>query len=71
MGLSVNSKLKDLIADERAVEILRRHFPERRGDPQVQQVIYYSLREIATYPEAGISPAKLLAIDEELKALEP
>jgi hypothetical protein len=69
MGLSVDTKLKDLLADERATEILRKHFPDRRGDPQVQQVMYYSLREIATYPEAGISRAKLEAIDKELKAL--
>ena len=69
MGFSVDTKLKDLLADERAVEILRKHFPERRGDPQVQQVMYYSLREIAMYPEAGISPTKLKAIDEELRAL--
>ncbi len=69
MGFSVNSRLKDLIDDERAREILRKHFPDRRGDPQVQQVMYYSLREIAMYPEAGITPAKLKTIDEELKEL--
>jgi hypothetical protein len=69
VGYSVDTKLKDLLADAKAAEILRRHFPERRGDPQVQQVMYYSLREIAMYPEAGISPAKLKAVDEELKAL--
>ena len=69
MGFSVDTKLKDLIADERAVEILRRHFPEHRGNPQVQSVLYYSLREIAMYPEAGVSPTKLKAVDEELRAL--
>ena len=69
MGFSVDTKLKDLLADEGATEILRKHFPERRGDPQVQQVMYYSLREIAMYPEAGISSAKLQAIDDEIKAL--
>ena len=69
MGFSVDNRFKDLIDDERAREVLRKHFPERRDDPQVQQVLYYSLREIAMYPEAGISPAKLKAIDEELKEL--
>jgi hypothetical protein len=69
MGFSVDTRLKDLIADARAVEVLRRHFPEHRGNPQVQSVMPYSLREIAMYPEAGISPAKLKAVDEELKAL--
>ena len=69
MAFSVDSTLKDLIADERAVEILRKHLPGHRNDPRVQEVLYYSLRQIATYPEAGISQKKLKAIDEDLKAL--
>jgi hypothetical protein len=69
MALSVDSKLKDLVDDERAREILLKHLPEHRGNPQAQQVMYYSLREIAMYPEAGITPATLKAIDEDLKAL--
>ena len=69
MAFSVDSTLKDLIADERAVEILRKHLPGHRNDPRVQEVLYYSLRQIATYPEAGISQDKLKAIDEDLKAL--
>ena len=63
MGFSVDSRLKDLIDDERAREVLRQHFPEHRGNPQVQQVLHYSLREIARYPESGITPAKLQAVD--------
>jgi len=35
----------------------------------VDTVLYYSLREIASYPEANISREKLQAIDEDLKAL--
>ena len=70
MAFSVDSKLKDLIDDERAREVLRKHFPERRGDPQVQEVLYYTLRQISSYyPEAAISAAKLEAVDEDLKKL--
>jgi hypothetical protein len=69
MGLSVDSRLKDLVSDARALAILHKHLPQHKGNPEAQQVMYYSLREIAMYPEAGISPAKLQAIDEELKAL--
>jgi hypothetical protein len=32
-------------------------------------VMGYSLRAIASYPEAGITPDKLRAVDEDLKAL--
>jgi len=69
MSFSVDSKLKDLLADEGAAAVLRKHFPNRAGDPRVQEVLYYSLRQIATYPEAGISRETLQAIDEDLKAL--
>jgi hypothetical protein len=68
MALSISSKLKDLLADERAREILIKHLGER-NDPRVNEVMYYSLREIAYYPEANISKAQLDAIEEELKAL--
>jgi hypothetical protein len=68
MGFSIDSKLKDLIADERAREVLIKHLG-RRNDPRVDMVLYYSLREIASYPEANISREKLQAIDEDLKAL--
>jgi hypothetical protein len=69
MAFSADSTLKDLLADEQAQQVLRRHFPNRGNDPRIQEVLYYSLRQIATYPEAGISQEKLKAIDEDLKAL--
>ena len=69
MGFSVNSRLKDLLADEGAQAVLRKHFPGQGNDPRIQEVMFYSLREIAYYPEAGISQEKLNAIDEDLRAL--
>ena len=69
MGFSVDSRLRDLLADERAQAVLRKHFPGRGNDPRIQEVMWYSLREIAYYPEAGISREKLEAVDADLKAL--
>jgi len=69
MPFSIDSTLKDLLADPRASDVLRRFFPGRENDPQVSMVMYYSLRSIASYPEAGISPGKLEALDEELRKL--
>ena len=69
MGFSVDSRLRDLLADERAQAVLRKHFPSQGNDPRIQEVLYYSLREIAYYPEAGISREKLEAVDKDLKAL--
>jgi hypothetical protein len=69
MPFSVDSRLKDLLEDERALQVLRKHLPNHRDDPRVNQVLYETLRQIAWYPEAGISQEKLRAIDEDLKAL--
>jgi len=69
MAFSVDSRLKDLLDDERAQAVLRKHFSDRGNDPRIQEVLYYSLRQIATYPEADISQEKLQAVDEDLKAL--
>ena len=70
MAFSVDTKLKDLLDDERAREVLRAHFPQHRGNPEVQSVLYYSLRQISSYyPEAGISAKKLEEVDEDLKKL--
>jgi hypothetical protein len=68
MAFSVNSRLKDLIEDERARAVLVKHLGHRE-DPRINMVLYESLRSIAYYPEAHISKEQLQAIDEELKAL--
>ena len=69
MAFSVDSRLKDLLDDERAREVLRKHFPGRANDSRIQMVLYESLRSISYYAEAGISQEKLKAVDEDLKAL--
>lgn len=70
MACSVDTKLSDLVAHERAREVLRRHSPEWRDDPHVQSVLSLSLRQIASYhPMAGITQQRLEAVDRELRAL--
>ncbi len=70
MTFSIDTKLADLIADERAREVLRKHFSEWEGNPEVHSVTAYTLRQIASYyPESGITQKRLEAVDEDLKAL--
>lgn len=69
MTLSIDSTLKDLLADERARAVLEKHLGRRDNDPRIHMVMYWSLRTIASYPEAGITPEQLRAIDEELRQL--
>jgi hypothetical protein len=69
MAFSVDSTLKELLADERAREVLRKHLGDRSNDPRINMVLYLSLQTIASFPEAGISQEKLKAIDEDLRKL--
>jgi hypothetical protein len=68
MGFSVDSRLQDLIADERARAVLIKHLGYRE-DSRMSMVLYSTLRQIAEYPEASISQTNLLAIDADLRAL--
>ena len=69
MAFSIDSRLRELLADERARAVLAKHFAGRGNDPRIDMVMGYSLRAIASYPEAGITPDKLRAVDEDLKKL--
>ena len=69
MAFSVDSTLRALLADERTKAVLSKHFPGRGEDSRIYMVMDLSLRAIAGYPEAMISPEKLKAVDEDLRAL--
>ena len=68
MTLSIDSKLKDLLDDPKAQEVLRRHFPGYENHPRINEALPHSLREIANYT-GRISAAKLEEVNAELKAL--
>lgn len=69
MAFSVDSTLKSLMDDEKAKEVLLKHFGDRTNDSRVYEVMYESLRSISYYPEAGISKELLEAVDADLKKL--
>ncbi len=70
MPFSVDTKLGELLANEKARAVLEKHLPGISTHPQINLVKGMSLRVIANYPQAGISQEKLKAIDEDLKAIE-
>ena len=76
MVLSINSTLKDLLADEKAVAILKnamdaseQAFNEVVNSPQMQQAMGMSLKELAGYSQGEITEEMLKGIDEELGKL--
>ncbi len=76
MALSIDSTLRELLADERAVAVLRdamnvseEAFNEIVNGPQMQQAMGFSLKQIAGYSGGQISDEMLNAAQEGLGKL--
>ncbi len=67
--LSINSTIGELVADENAKAILDEHLPGMSSDPQMQQAMGMSLRQMAPYSQGWITNEILKAIGEELNSL--
>ena len=70
MAFSEKSRVRDVIADERAKAILEKHVPGASTHPQLPEAMYMTLREVAWYPESGLTPVKLKALVAYLEALD-
>ncbi len=68
-GLSTNSKLSDLIANEQARAVLEKHVPGMTTDPRIDQAMGLSLREIAPYAPDVFTEQLLNAIESDLAKL--
>ncbi|MBI1296095.1 hypothetical protein GC175_14170 [bacterium] len=69
MPFTLSSPIRNLIHDEEARAIVEKHLPGASKHPDLPMAMHMSLREISYYPESGITPTKLKAIEEELKQL--
>lgn len=68
-ALSISSTMRELLADESAKAILDRHLPGMSSDPQLQQAMGMSLKQVASYSQGAMSNGMLKTIDEELHGL--
>jgi hypothetical protein len=72
MGLSVDSKIKDIKKNPEAVKIMERYSEGFSTNPQMKMVQGLTFRKLASFPQskaAGITDEVVAKIDEELKAL--
>lgn len=70
MAFNENSKMKDVLKDERAVAILEEFVPGASTHPQLPVIKNFSLKKIAKIPQAGVSPEAFEKLVEALKALD-
>lgn len=69
MAFDINSRVRDIIEDERAKAILDKHVPGASTHPQLGEALHMTLREVSWYPESGLTPEKLKDLVEDLEAL--
>ncbi|GIV79952.1 hypothetical protein FKZ61_020730 [Litorilinea aerophila] len=69
MPYTLNSTVREILADERAKAIIEKHMPGATSHPQLSEAMYMTLREVAMYPESGLTPQKLQAILDDLAKL--
>ncbi len=70
-GVSVDSKIGDLLSDPATKAVLDKDIPGLETSPYLDMVKGMSVRDIAKYPQAKIDDAKLQTIDADLKATKP
>ena len=70
MAFSVNSKIREIIADERAKAVLDKHMPGASTHPQLYMAMDMTLKQVSWYPESGLTSAKLQALVADLEALD-
>jgi len=70
MAANIDMKLRDLMKDPAAVEVLEKFFPGFTKNPQLKLGYSMTFRKIAKFPQAKVSPEMLEKLEEELQALE-
>lgn len=69
LTLTIDSKLKDLMADPRSVTVVEKYIPGISTNKQTKMAYGLSLRALCKYPQVGISPAKVDELARELENL--
>lgn len=69
MSLSVDSKIKEIMKNPEAVELMEKFSPGFATNPQMKMVQGLTYRALAKFPQAGMTEEKVEEIDQALKAL--
>ena len=68
-GLDTHSPIRELLANEQAKAVLDKHVPGMTTNPQLEQAMDMSLRQIAPFAPQTFTEQLLEAIDEDLAEL--
>ena len=68
--MDINTKIKDILADPRAVEILDKLAPGLSNHPQKAYAMNMTLKGVQGFARGILTDEVMAKIDEELKALD-
>lgn len=66
MAFTLYSTVGKILSNEQAKALVEKHFPGATNHPMLSMAWGMTLGEVASYPEAGITSAKLQAFLTEL-----
>ena len=69
MALSVDSKIKEIVANPTAAEIVDKFVPGFSTNKQMKMCYGITLRAFQKFPQASLSLESLAEIDKELSSL--
>ena len=69
MALSIDSKLGDILANEKGKAVLEKHMPGVSKHPQLAMAKGMTLKQIAGFSQGQISQATLATVDADLKKI--
>jgi len=69
MAVTINSTLKDLMADPKAKAVLDKQFPGFSSNPQLQMAMGMTLKQIQPFSRGAITDEKLKLVEEDLKTI--
>lgn len=69
MAFNENTTLQQVLADPAAKAVLEKHLPGFSNHPLLSMAMGMTLKTIAAFPQAGITPEKFKAIQEDLAKL--
>ena len=70
MAVTVDSKIKEIMKDERATDIVAKYSPGFKTDKQMKLVYGLTLRKLSTFPQAKELADNLEQIEKELAELD-
>jgi hypothetical protein len=70
MAISIDDKLKDILQNPKAVEIINRYTPGFEKNKQLKMVYGLTFRALSKFPQSGLSAENVAEIEKAFSEIE-